>query len=207
MPPTIPGKMSGCVTAFMHFFSNRSIINVWQCSKYVSLLMTDQQFVNWPYVMYCIRHIQNSGIFSNLFFQVHARIFKHDQSYLGIFTHIKTVLRQIQSYSAPFVTLAYSQLCVSPSIYKTKGLFKTLWNNDQAYSVPYNKALFTSIQAYSESLCNVYIHRNFAYSKSWNIQKPSITTSQCIFKTQKLTIIQNSDIVKARYIFRTVSTI
>ena len=40
----------------------------------------------------------------------------------------------IQAYSAPYVTLAYSQPChiLSPGIFTTRGLFKTLSNVDQA---------------------------------------------------------------------------
>ena len=87
--------------------------------------------------MYCIRHIQNSGIFkilNSLFFQVYAAIF-------NLFTFI-------QAYSAPCVTLAYLQPCciLNSSILRTGGLFETLWNLDQTYSEPCLRALFSHIQ-------------------------------------------------------------
>ena len=56
-------------------------------------------------MLYCIRHIQNSGIFTTLFIQVYAGIFKHIQHYYGIFTQIETLLRHIQAYSGIFRTL------------------------------------------------------------------------------------------------------
>ena len=80
--------------------------------------------------MYCIRHIQNSGIFkilNFLFFQVYAAIF-------NLFTFI-------QAYSAPCVTLAYLQPCciLNSSLLRTGGLFETLWNLDHS-------AIFSHIQ-------------------------------------------------------------
>ena len=60
--------------------------------------------------MYCIRHIQKSGIFSTLFIQVYVGIFNHIQHYLAIFTHIEALLSHIQVYSEPFTTLAYPEM-------------------------------------------------------------------------------------------------
>ena len=70
----------------------------------------------------------------------------------------------IQAYSAPCVTLAYSQTChiLSPDIFKTKGSFKSLWNVDQAYLEPCRGALFSHIQAYSEPCATL------AYAETWH---------------------------------------
>ena len=52
--------------------------------------------------------------------------------------HYEGIFMLIQAYSVPCVTLTYSQLChiLSPGIFRTRGLFKTLWNIDQTYSEP-----------------------------------------------------------------------
>ena len=142
----------------MHFnsgivlFAKHSIINVSLCSEYVSVSITAQWFVQWPHTLYYIWHVQNSGIFSTLFFQINPGIFNHIQGYWGMFTHIETLLRYIQAYSAPCTTLAYLQHChiLSPDIFRTEALFKTLWNDHQAYSEPCHGALFSHIQASSE---------------------------------------------------------
>ena len=62
------------------------------------------------------------------------------------------ILSIIQAYSGACIHLAYSQPChiLSPDIFRTGGLFKTLENIDQAYSQPCHRALFSHIQAYSE---------------------------------------------------------
>ena len=82
----------------------------------------------------------------------------HIQSYSVLLRHfyaywdiIKAYLL-IQAYSAPCVTLAYSQPChiLSLGIFITRGLFETLRNVDQAYAEPRYRALFSHIQAYSE---------------------------------------------------------
>ena len=101
LPPLCPEKF---LVAQLHsgifIFSKCSTLNVWQCSEYVSVSITAQLFLQWPYVMYCIRHIQNSGIFSTLFFLVYAGVFNHIQRYWGIFTPIEILLRLTEAYSA-----------------------------------------------------------------------------------------------------------
>ena len=54
-----------------------------------------------------------------------------DSIYSGTF-------RLIQVYLTPFKTLAYSKPChiTSPSIFKIRDIFKTLWSFEQAYSEP-----------------------------------------------------------------------
>ena len=89
--------------SFVIHFAKHTILNIWQCSEYFSVSTTAQSFVLWPYAMYCIRHIQNPGIFSTLFLQLYVDIFNHIQHY--ILTHTETFLRHIQAYSGIFSTL------------------------------------------------------------------------------------------------------
>ena len=62
-------------------FAKRCILNVWQCSEYASSSITTKKFVQWPYAMFCIRLIQNSGIFRTLFIQIYSCIFKDIKYY------------------------------------------------------------------------------------------------------------------------------
>ena len=109
----------------------------------VSVPISGQWFVQWPSAMYCIRHIQNYIIFSTRFFQVYAGILNQIQHYWGTSTHIEILLRNIQAC----VTIAYSQPChiLSPSIFKIRGLFKTLWNVDQATLEPCHNPVFQNL--------------------------------------------------------------
>ena len=76
----------------------------------------------------------------------------------------------VQAYSAPFVILAYSQPShiLSPGIFRIRGLFKTLWNIDEAYSEPFHRVLFSHIQAYSEP------YTKLAYAETWYTQNPEL---------------------------------
>ena len=141
-------------------FAKGSILNVWQCYDYASVLITTQRFVQWPYAMYYSRHNQDSTF---------TIIFSIIKAYSRIFS-------LIQGYLASFVTLAYSQTChiPSPGILRTGGILKTLWNFEQAYSEPcHNQYSQNSLcRHYSvifRTLCNIFICRNLAYSESWNI--------------------------------------
>ena len=95
---------------------------------------------------------------------------------------------------APALNIWQFSECVSVSIFRTGGLFKTLWNVDQSYSEPCHRALFSQIQTYSEPCATL------AYSESWNIQNPSIIASRRIFRAssylRKFENSQNSDILK-----------
>ena len=74
-----PGKF---LVAYVHsdiiIFVKRTILNVWQYSEYVCL-GSCSVILQQPYGIYCIRHIQNSGIFGTLFCQVYAGILNHIQ--------------------------------------------------------------------------------------------------------------------------------
>ena len=85
------------------------------------------------------------------------------QTHSGIFRHYLL-------YSAPLVTPANSQHChtLRPRIFRTRRLFKTLWNGDQTYLESCHWALFSHIQAYSEPGAML------AYAETWYIRNPGI---------------------------------
>ena len=94
----------------------------------------------------CLQRIFSLGnevVFSGM--PAYAIIFSFIEAYWRILRHFKGMFRLIQAYP---VTLAHSQSChiLSPSIFWTEGLFKTLWNVDQTYSEPCHRALFSHIQ-------------------------------------------------------------
>ena len=96
-------------------FAKPSILNVWQRPEYVYLSMTAQQFVRWLYV--CAAS-DTFGILAHAalcFFLVYAGIVNHIRHYQGIFTHIETLLKDIQAYVAKFstyITLTYLKLAI-----------------------------------------------------------------------------------------------
>ena len=106
-------KISGCAPVLRHYsfcktfqlkcltvFWIRLYLNSWSVTLYSNY--------QWPYAMYCIRHIQNSGIFRYLFIHVYSGIFSHIHAYWG-----EALLRYIQTYSGIFNTLSNS--CIFPS--------------------------------------------------------------------------------------------
>ena len=113
---------------------------------------------------------QNILFFSTQFFQVYVDIFNHIERYWSTF-HASWDINK--AYWAPCVTLAYSQPChiLSSGIFRTKGLFKTLWNVDQAYSEPCHRALFRHIQTSSQPCAKL------AYAETW------YTRNSRIFRT------------------------
>ena len=112
-------------------------------------------------------------------------IFSVIKTYSDMLRHYWSIFRHIQAYSAPCVILAYSQLChiLNPDIFRTGGLFKILWNVDQAYSGPCTKGILQAYLDIFRILGNAYIRRTLAYLESWNIQNPSVIASRRIFRT------------------------
>ena len=115
-------------------FTNYFVLNVWQCSEYVCLYNCS---VICTVTLWYILHQTHSEFWHIQLsvFQVYAGIFKYIQHYEGIFTHIETLLRPIQTFLgilAPCVTLTYQQRCHILSF----GILKTLWNVSQIYSEP-----------------------------------------------------------------------
>ena len=94
------------------------------------------------------------------------------------------MFRLIQAYSAHCVTLTYSQLChiLNPSIFRARGIFKTLGNFDQAYSEPCHSqnSLFWHYSAILRTLHKTCICRNLSCLNSCNIQNTSIIASRHI---------------------------
>ena len=134
-------------------FAKCSISYVWQCFEYVCL-------DNCPvictltlcYVLHQIHseswHIPNSA---------YSGTCKHIQAYSSLLRHI----------SHPVQTSHIHNL----AIFRTRGIFKTLWNFDQAYSEPYpsKKSSFRHYSAIFRTLCNVCLCRNLPYLECWNI--------------------------------------
>ena len=84
LAPTLrlqPWNIPGCAPALRHYSFCKTIHL--KCLTVFSrtLQITTQYFVQCPYDMYCIRHIQNPGIFSTLLFHVYAGVFNHLQRY------------------------------------------------------------------------------------------------------------------------------
>ena len=77
-------------------FAKDSILNVWLCFEYISVSITAQWFVQWPYAKYytdCIKYIQNS---------VYSVIYGHIQAYAALLRHIHIYWSIIKSYSGLF---------------------------------------------------------------------------------------------------------
>ena len=159
--------------------------------------------------MYCIRQIQGSGIFRTLY----SGIFKHihiNKEHSSILRHYQGIFRLSQAYSAFCVTLAYSQSShiLSPDIFKTRGskrsetltsIFRTLPQSKQ-----FIQALFSHIQAYSETCASLHmqkpsIFRILEYSEPFhNCMSMHIQDHVIFIKIGKPCItleIQNSDIL------------
>ena len=126
-----------------------------------------------------IRHIQDSCIFSTLFFQVYACIVNHIQSYSGLFIHPEVLLKHIQDYAAKFRTLNNPRILSSLPYYERWHIQKqpeAYLKVDQEYPELCHRILF-------RTLCNSCKCRNLAYPESWSIQNSSIIASRYIFKT------------------------
>ena len=138
--------------------AERSILNVWQCSEYVLCNASDTFW-----------HIQHS-VFSGICW--------HIQSY-------SASLRHIRKYWD--IILAFSGLLSAPH---KAHIFTILLYIYWAYLKPCETLTRhiknPAIGHYSATLKTLYnacIRRNLAYTQSWNIQNPSIITSQSIFRT------------------------
>ena len=131
-------------------FAEHPILNVWLCFENVcldncsvicteTLCTASDTFRILGYSELCIFSFMPAYL-------IKFRVIKAYSAYWGI----------IKAYSAPCVALAYSQPChilsLSPGMIRTGGLFKILWNVNQAYSKPYHGVLFSHIQVYSECL-------------------------------------------------------
>ena len=115
----------------------------------------------------------------------------------------------IQEYSTPFVTLPYLQPChvLSPHIFRTVGLFKTLWDVDYTYSEPCHRTLFRHIQNLVQHLHmqKPDILGILQYSELFHNCIPTHIQNPAILQT--FMNIQNFDIFKTWHTFRTLSKI
>ena len=134
-----------------------------------------------------------------------------------MFTHIETLLKHVQTYSgisstlcnhSLFITLLYSESwhILNPRLIQNPvKSSEHIQNSDKRH---YSDILCNACTF--RTLCNACIRRNMAYSKSWNIQNRSITAFwhmpvRNLSYLWKFTKIQNPDIFKTWYIFRTLS--
>ena len=121
-------------------------------------------------------------------------------------------LTYLLKYSAFCVTLAYSQPShiLSPCIFRTGKLFKTLWNVDHVYSEPCHRVLFSHIQKYSVPCATLECAETF------HTRNPRIFRTLPKFHpdafSELLLYLRNFQIFrtltsKIRHIFRTLSVI
>ena len=98
------------------------------------------------------RYIHHSVSFS--YMPVYWITFSIIKAYSHIFRYYYGIFRLVQAYSTPCVTLAYLQPCriLSPDIFRTRSLFETLWNIDQAYSEPCRRPWLWHIQNLAQCL-------------------------------------------------------
>ena len=126
-----------CLVAHLHLgfllFAKRSILNVWQYSKFA--LSLNNFSVICEVTLCYLLHLRYSG-FSHIQNSIYSGICRHIQTYLALLSHIHAYWGIIKAYSAPCKTPAYSKPChiTSSGIFRTAAIFKTLWNFDQAYS-------------------------------------------------------------------------
>ena len=92
--------------------------------------------MQWPYAMYCIRKIQNSGIF------MHIETLRDTQAYSGIFRTLCN--RRI------FIALPYSETYFEPVAYLK--LCKTLTRHIQNLAIGRYSAIFRNIQNLAQRL-------------------------------------------------------
>ena len=121
-------------------------------------------------------HIQNSAS---------SDICSHIQPYSALLRHIlrhyKDMIRLIEAYAAPCVTLPIHNLVIFQALpYLERSIFKTLWKFEQVYSEPCHSqnSLFKHYSAIFRTLCNAFICRNLACLESCNIPNPFITAFQ-----------------------------
>ena len=158
----VPHLHSGII-----LFAKRSILNIWQL---LSNLYSDLMLYT---ASDTFRILANSAL-------CFLCICRNIQSYSLLMRHIQvyeTLLRHIQAYSGISSTLCNPCILVplhflSPSIFRTGDLFKTLWNVEQVYLEPrifwMPGALFSHVQVYSE------LYATLTYEKTWHTRNPGI---------------------------------
>ena len=116
-------------------------------------------------------HIHHSVFFFFFF----SGICWHIQLYSPLLRHIRALLGIFR------FTQAYSALCTTShihnlTIFRTGSLFKTMWNVNQVYLEPCQRALFNHIQAYSEPC------ETLTSAETWHIWNPGISRTWHIFR-------------------------
>ena len=124
----LPKKIFGCAPGFINYFfcktlhlKSLTVFSIPLCLSNCSVICTATLryilHVECYYVMHCITHIQNSGIFSTLFF---SGICRQIQSYPALLRHIHEYWGIIKAYSGLFRHIHYGHIHMcNPSTFET----------------------------------------------------------------------------------------
>ena len=120
-----------------------------------------------------MRHIEKLSLARTGLLRVY-RIFNIINAYSRIPRHYQDTFRLIQAYSAPCVTFAHSEPChiLSPAIFRTGVIIKTLWNFEKAYSALYHRTVYSAFFRYTETYLESDV--TLAYAETWHIWNPGI---------------------------------
>ena len=108
----LPRKISGCPPAHRHFFfAKRSILNIWQCPKHVSLMITallsnfySSNLYSDLIPLYFVLNQKHSE-FWHIQFSVFSDIYRHIQWYSALLRHSHTYWDTISAFWGIFSTL------------------------------------------------------------------------------------------------------
>ena len=129
-------------------FAKWSILIVWQCSE---------SCLSWWLLSNLYKDLMLCTI-SDTFriWNIQNCLFRYILAYSSMFMHNDAFLRLIQVYSAPCLTLTYLQPCdfPSPGVFRTGGIFKTLWSFDQLYSEPFIMLAYVNKQVWLDVQCH-----------------------------------------------------
>ena len=110
MKPPLPWKMSGCMPALKHYLFSKTFHLKCLTGFWINFCIDNGPIIcGWPYAVYCIRHIQNSGILKTRYIWTCSDKCRIIKAYSSILRYFKDIFRLIQAYSAPCVILAYWQ--------------------------------------------------------------------------------------------------
>ena len=162
-------KLSGCSPVLRHYYFCKTF-HLKCLTVFWIRLCPGNYSVNCTTTFCYVLHQTHSKLSCHIQHSVFSGICPHNQSYSALVSHIYAYWDFIKAYSALCLILAYPQPyhILSPGIFRTGGLFKTLWNVNQAYSEPCHRALFSHIQTYSEPCATL------AYAKTWHTRNSRI---------------------------------
>ena len=130
--------------------------SVWIC------LGLDNCSVQWPYSVYCIRHIQKT-----VYFGICRHIENHIPHYYSIFTHSDALLRYVQAYWCIFTAL-----CI-PRIFT---MYSWCWHIYNRRHIQNPLKLWPDIfrTVYSDIIRHTQRCVTLVYAETWHIRNPEI---------------------------------